>query len=182
MNRSQLEHIIRAAGAIAEDDEIVVIGSQSVLGAFPAAPSLLLVSIEADVYPRNYPDRWNLIDGSIGEGSMFHETFGYYAQGVGPETAMLPEGWQERLVAVRGPATRGVTGWCLDVRDLLVSKAFAGRPKDSRFVSVAFEAGLASVDECTALATRVDATPDAIVRAQTALRTALRTAGGRGED
>ena len=27
------------------------------------------------------------IDGAIGEGSQFHQTYGYYAQGVGPETA-----------------------------------------------------------------------------------------------
>jgi hypothetical protein len=28
------------------------------------------------------PFRNSLIDGAIGEGSMFHETFGYYAHGV----------------------------------------------------------------------------------------------------
>lgn len=32
MKRSELEHIIRAAGSIANDSEIVVIGSQSILG------------------------------------------------------------------------------------------------------------------------------------------------------
>jgi hypothetical protein len=36
MKRSELEHLIRAAGAIADDREIVVIGSQSVLGQFRA--------------------------------------------------------------------------------------------------------------------------------------------------
>ncbi len=34
----------------------------------------------------------DLIDGSIGELSPFHETFGYYAHGLGPETAALPAG------------------------------------------------------------------------------------------
>lgn len=82
MTRSELEHIIRAAGAIAKDDEIVVIGSQSVLGQFPKAPVALLASMEADVYPRNHPERADLIDGSIGEDSRFHETYGYYARGV----------------------------------------------------------------------------------------------------
>ena len=37
MKRSELEHIIRAAGAIANDREVIVIGSQSVLGQFPDA-------------------------------------------------------------------------------------------------------------------------------------------------
>jgi hypothetical protein len=32
MTRAQLEHIIRAAATIADDDEIVALGSQAVLG------------------------------------------------------------------------------------------------------------------------------------------------------
>ncbi|MDA8348362.1 MAG: hypothetical protein M0038_06110, partial [Pseudomonadota bacterium] len=83
MKRSELEHIIRAAGAIANDREVIVIGSQSVLGQFPDAPTALLVSAEADVFPKNHPELADLIDGSIGEGSSFHELYGYYAQGVG---------------------------------------------------------------------------------------------------
>jgi len=82
MKRSELEHIVRAAGAIANDREIVVVGSQSILGQFPNAPVALLASMEADVYPRSAPERSDLIDGSIGEGSLFHECFGYYAEGV----------------------------------------------------------------------------------------------------
>ena len=156
MNRAQLEHVIRAAGSIAEDDELIIIGSQSILGAFPNAPAALLVSMEADVYPRNYPERWDLIDGSIGEESPFHQSFGYYAQGVGPETATLAAGWEDRLVEVSGPRTRGVTGWCLDIHDLLVSKAFAGRPKDIAFIATAIKAGLANIETCLALAATVD--------------------------
>ena len=39
MNRSQLEHAIRAAGTIADIDDLVVINSQSILGEFPDAPA-----------------------------------------------------------------------------------------------------------------------------------------------
>jgi len=35
MRRSELEHLIRAAGRIAGERELVVIGSQAVLGQFP---------------------------------------------------------------------------------------------------------------------------------------------------
>lgn len=94
MRRRDLEHVIRAAADIADDDEIVVIGSQALLGQYPDAPAELCVSTEADVYPRNRPERADLIDGSIGEGSPFHSTYGYYAQGVGVETATLPADWQ----------------------------------------------------------------------------------------
>ncbi len=135
MTRSELEHIIRAAGAIAGDDEIVVIGSQSVLGQFPQAPVALLASMEADVYPRNYPERADLVDGSIGEGSRFHETYGYYAQGVSADTAILPRGWEQRLVRISNAATRQVTGLCLEVNDLALSKYAAGREKDLEFTA-----------------------------------------------
>lgn len=144
MTREQLEHIIRAAAAISGDDEIVVIGSQSVLAQFPHAPPELLVSVEADVFPRNQPEQADLIDGSIGELSPFHTTFGYYAQGVAPETAIAPAGWQDRLIPLRGAGTRGATGWCLEVHDLLLSKYVAGREKDIEFTAVAVRHGLVS--------------------------------------
>lgn len=133
MKRSELEHVIRAACQIADDDELVIIGSQSILGAYPNAPDTMLVSNEADVYPKNYPDRADLVDGTIGEGSPFHDTFGYYAQGVAEDTAILPTGWRDRLVAVKNENTRGCTGWCLEPHDLVVAKYLAGREKDLRF-------------------------------------------------
>lgn len=137
MKRVELEHLIRAASQIADDDELIVIGSQCVLGQFPGAPPELLRSVEADLYPKNHPERWELIDGSIGELSPFHETFGYYAQGVEPGTAILPEGWETRLVPIRNANTRGATGWCLEIHDLLVSKYVAGREKDLGFTRAA---------------------------------------------
>lgn len=133
MTRSELEHLIRAAGSIADDSEIVIIGSQSVLGQFPDAPASLLASAEADVFPLHKPERADLIDGSIGEGSPFHELYGYYAQGVGEKTATLPAGWRDRLIRVSNPNTRGVTGLCLEVHDLAISKYVAGREKDLAF-------------------------------------------------
>ena len=97
MKRSEFEHILRAAGAISGASDLVVIGSQAILGWPTPPPPELLVSIEVDVYPRDHPELADLIDGSIGEASPFHETFGYYAHGVGPETAILASVWQERL-------------------------------------------------------------------------------------
>ena len=100
MDRAQLEHLVRAAAAITGEDELVVVGSQAILGERPDAPPGLRSSMGADMDPRRRPDLWTLIDGSIGELSPFHTTFGYYAQGAGPETAILAMGWEERLVAV----------------------------------------------------------------------------------
>jgi hypothetical protein len=142
MKRAELEHIIRAAANIADDDEIIVIGSQSILAQFPDAPAELLISNEADVYPKNRPERSDLIDGSIGELSPFHRTFGYYAQGVEQGTAPLPAGWEARLVPIRNTATRGATGWCLEVHDLVLSKYVAAREKDLLFNRTAAAHGL----------------------------------------
>ena len=134
MQRSELEHIIRASGDIAQDDEIVIIGSQSILGQFPDAPIRLLASMEADVYPKHIPELADKVDGAIGEGSSFHELNGYYAQGVGPETAVLPSGWIERVVVVKNENTNGIAGLCLEVHDLAISKLVAGRTKDLEFI------------------------------------------------
>jgi hypothetical protein len=142
VRRADLEHLIRAAADIADDEEVVVIGSQAVLGTHPTASGALAASMEADLYPKNRPERAELIDGTIGEGSPFHATFGYYAQGVAPTTATLPRGWEARLVPVRNANTRGATGWCLDVHDLVISKYVANRPKDHLFIVAAARAGL----------------------------------------
>lgn len=133
MRRSDLEHLIRAAGRITGERELVIIGSQSVLGQFPNAPVALLMSMEADLYPRAHPELADKVDGAIGEGSAFHQTHGYYAQGVGPDTATLPRGWQRRLVRVDNANTNGYAGLCLEVHDLAISKYVAGREKDREF-------------------------------------------------
>ena len=101
-----MEHIIRAAGSIADSAELIVIGSQALLATFPDPPSELTGSVEADVYPADAPEKADIIDGSIGEKSPFHETFGYYAHGVGPETAVLPRNWRTRLVRLQNENTR----------------------------------------------------------------------------
>lgn len=135
MTRAQLEHIIRAAGAIADTQDVVVIGSQAVLAEFPDAPAELLVSVEADVFPRQQPARSDLIDGSIGEGSPFQREFGYFAHGVDETTAVLPEGWRDRLVLIANENTRYVRGWCLEVHDLAIAKYVARREKDLDFTA-----------------------------------------------
>lgn len=142
MKRADLEHIIRAAGNIADAPRLVIIGSQAILGSFPDAPTELTASAEADTYPLDAPEKADLIDGSIGEKSPFHETFGYYAHGVGPDTAMLPANWQRRLVPVQNENTRGVLGLCLSPVDLAISKLAAGREKDLSFVTAMLRHGL----------------------------------------
>ena len=156
MKRDAFDHAVRAAGAVLDESEILVIGSQALHASVPEPlPPEAERSIEADLAPFDDPDskKADLIDGSIGEASMFHESFGYYAQGVSATTAVVPTGWRDRLVRYESPATNGVVAWCLEVHDLWLSKAAALRPKDIDFCSALVQRGI--VDPET-LRTRLD--------------------------
>lgn len=151
VRRSDLEHAIRAATEIIAADEIIVIGSQAILGSFTEdeLPAEATMSIEVDMAPLHDDDAGSLatqLDGVLGEWSMFHETHGFYVQGVGMETAVLPAGWEQRLVRVSGPNTNGRTGLCLDPHDLCVAKLAAAREKDRRFVGALLDASIVRLD------------------------------------
>jgi hypothetical protein len=136
MTREQLEHAIRAAGAICDDRELYIVGSQAILGSCRDAHPDLVRSMEVDIAPKNHPELESLIEGSIGELSPFHKTFGFHVDGVDMEGIVLPARWQERVVVVDNTNTNGFRGLCLDPADLAVSKLAAGRPKDFDFVRV----------------------------------------------
>jgi hypothetical protein len=131
MNREELEHIIRASADVTDQYEFI--GSQSILGPVPNPPEVFTMSAEADIYPLQAPELAEKIEGAIGEGSQFHQTFGYYAQGVGPDTAVLSRGWMSRVHRVQSAATNHRVGYCLDLPDLFMSKAVAGGEKDREF-------------------------------------------------
>ena len=141
MTREELEHIIRASGDVTDQYEFVIVGSQSILGPVPNPEDVFTMSAEADIYPLQAPELAEKIEGALGEGSQFHETYGYYAQGVGPETAVLPTGWMNRVHRVQNAGTNDRVGYCLDVIDLFMSKAVAGRDKDRDFCMALLEHG-----------------------------------------
>jgi hypothetical protein len=146
MRREDLEHVIAAAAEVSGEREIVVVGSQAILGSVPDPPRSMLFSIEADVYPLNAPNKADEIDGSLGDGSPFHDMYGYYAHGVGPKTAVAPAGWEKRLVRMEIPARVGQAGdvvaLCLEVHDLVLAKCVAGRSRDWEFARDALSAGI----------------------------------------
>jgi hypothetical protein len=151
MRRDEFEHVIAAAANVVNEDEFVVIGSQAILGPYPDAPQSLLRSIEADIYPAQNPTKAEAIDGALGDGSPFHRSYGYYAHGVGPETAKAPAGWETRLVRVEVPprvgSVRAPVALCLEPHDLVLAKCAAGRDRDWHFARDAVRAGLVAPDE-----------------------------------
>ena len=142
MKRTDLEHIIRAAAEITDQYEIVVVGSQSILGTVENPPAVCMMSAEADIFPLHAEHLSDQIDGAIGEGSAFHETYGYYAQGVDSTTSKLPAGWKDRLVRVQSRLTNGRVGYCLDPTDLFLAKCAANRQKDRVFNAALLEHGI----------------------------------------
>ncbi|HEY8758143.1 MAG TPA: DUF6036 family nucleotidyltransferase [Candidatus Limnocylindria bacterium] len=146
MTREQLEHILRAASQIIAERDLLIIGSQSVLGSWDEEqlPIEALRSIEVDVSALDGDEqKSDRIDGALGEGSRFHETFGIYAQGVSLRTAVLPHGWwRERLIVFDTERTRPGRGLCLEPHDCAISKMVAGRPKDYAFATALLNAGL----------------------------------------
>ncbi len=136
MTREQLEHAIRAVCDVAEDTEIWIFGSQAILGTYPDAPESLRRSVECDVEPRNRPERIDVVDGVLGELSLFHRTHGFYVHGVPVETAKLPDGWRDRTVKIQNRNTQGYAGYCVGAHDLAASKLAAFRERDRSFVRI----------------------------------------------
>lgn len=148
MKREHFDHVLRAAAAIVED-ELIIVGSQAILAQYPSPPAEMVVSEELDIYPRSDPSRSIEIDAALGQGSLFEETFGYRAHGVGPETAVLPAGWEERLVRVEVETARGTpaVAWAVEAHDLVLSKLAAGREEDYTFSVAAIKSGIVDQDE-----------------------------------
>lgn len=158
MNRAQFEHAIRAAAVVVGEREVIVIGSPAIHAWIEEEiPDAATRSVEADIALREDVDgsKADLIDGSIGEASLFQETFGFDAHGVSVTTALLPRGWEQRLVRFVTPATSGVVAWCLSPEDLWVSKALAGRPKDFELCRALLHTGVVQRDT---MSVRIDET------------------------
>ncbi|MDI2033341.1 DUF6036 family nucleotidyltransferase [Paenarthrobacter nitroguajacolicus] len=171
MRREELEHAIRAATEIIHNDRVIVIGSQSILGTYTEdqLPLAATMSDEVDIAPLSDDDAGTLadsIDAAIGEWSPFHAEFGFYVQGVGRRTAVLPKDWEYRLVSVRNENTKNSTGLCLDPYDLCAAKLIAARTKDHAFVLALVESKL--IDPIV-LAERIKLIDPAETRRKTAL-------------
>jgi hypothetical protein len=159
MRRDQLEHAVRAARQIIGQPAVVVVGSQAILGSFPEEdlPPEATMSMEIDLLPLTEDGEEttrlaDLIEGVAGEWSPFEEQHGFSIDGVDWETAVLPDGWRDRLVKVQNTNTAAPAGtpqyigWCLDKEDLCIAKLCAFREKDRNFVAALLDAGLVDAE------------------------------------
>lgn len=172
MNRKEFDHALRAAASVLGESELMVIGSQAIHGSLRGPlPEEAERSIEVDIVAFDDPDsaKADLIDGTIGEASVFHETFGFYAEGVSEGTATLPDGWMDRLVRYESPMIPGVVVWCLEPHDLWLSKAVAHRPKDIEYCTALVRDGFVDVDVLAARAEAIPGLDDAATETVTEL-------------
>lgn len=147
MKRGELEDAIRHATRITEQREVLVIGSQAILGSYDETqlPERATLSVEVDIAPIADDEKYTLatlIDVNLGEWSQFHEDNGFYVQGVNVTTAVLPNGWEARTVQVAPDGPEGPLARCLDPHDLCAAKLVRGDEKDRDFVGALVEAGL----------------------------------------
>jgi hypothetical protein len=139
-----LERAVRAIATEFDTDKVIIIGSQAVLVSWPDAPTDMRSSPEIDAYPGNakfwekiYPDMEasEHINGLFGYGSQFHQTHGFYIDGVDENTARLPPDWEQRAwirqLNVGGKTIRVVAP---SPEDLIASKLARLDPKDKEFV------------------------------------------------
>lgn len=170
MRREQLEHAIRTACQIIGRSEVIVVGSQSILGTFreDELPAEATMSIEIDILPiadgnDEIKRLADLIEGAAGELSPFEELHGFSIDGADLETSALPAGWRDRLVKVQNANTAAptgepqFTGWCLDKEDVCVAKLCAFREKDQNFVAALISAGLV---DAAVIASRLPTVPE----------------------
>jgi hypothetical protein len=150
-----LERTVRAIAAEFKSDTVFIIGSQAILAGWPEAPPTMTGSPEIDAFPANakiweveekakhpgeHPEASEHINALFGEGSRFHETHGFYIDGVDEDTATLPVDWRTRAIALRiAVGDRLVTAIAPCPEDIVVSKLTRLDEKDKKFI-LAFHA------------------------------------------
>lgn len=131
MTLAALQHLVRAATALAVDRSFLVLGSASLLTSFPELgdPSSPLASTyDADLCPEPFDElTGQMLDEALGENRAYFRRHGYHAEVLKASILeTLPDGWRSSLIDVPDcPETKA-----LHPNDLAAVKLLAGRPKD----------------------------------------------------
>ena len=177
LRRANIDHILRAAAALSGHQRFVMVGTGAVIATARHIPAAMMLTREIDIYADGSADPEaisDLIDASIGHDLLFDRTFGYYGDGVGPRTAIMPEDWRRRAIEYRTPAGEA-TALCPSAEDVAIAKLCAWREKDQSWLREALRARIAAPDQIESLLTR-EMPPEA--PATDELRRRLRAVGG----
>jgi hypothetical protein len=135
MTLAALQHLVRAAHALAGDRSFLVLGSASLLASFPElgdASSPLASTYDADLCPEPFDELTGLmLDEALGENRAYFRRHGYHADVLRDSILeTLPRGWRGRLVSVPDCTC----ALALDPTDLVAVKLLVARPKDLALV------------------------------------------------
>ena len=157
MNAEQFFHVCRSSAAIADASEVTVFGAAAVVPWIAELRERVEYwpSMELDVDPGG-DDRAELVEGSIGEGSLFEETFAVHAHGVTLDAFIAPRDWIDRARVWREPLT-GIRVRVPHPVDLAAAKLVRGEERDWAFARYCrdhlgvsrydLEASLAAIEE-----------------------------------
>ena len=146
MNLADIARILSLARDQIKHADYVIVGSLSIVGLLQDGqriPERMLMSNDIDFYPTNDPDRGFDLTQTLGEGSLFERENGFYLDPVSPKLPTLPDGWDQRLVAV--DLDNGIVIRCLDPHDAAISKYARGEPRDIEWIRAGLSAGIISM-------------------------------------
>ena len=143
MTLDALQHLLRSARALAEDRDLLVMGSASLLVPFPElgdGSSPLAATYDADLLPDPFDElTGTMLEEALGEDRAYFRRHGYHADVLRDSILdTLPVGWRERSLTVPGcPYARSI-----EPADLAAVKLWVGRPKDLDLVARLANEGL----------------------------------------
>lgn len=141
MRRVVLEALLHELSRIANEHDLVMVGSQAVHAITDDAPVEVVMSRECDFLLDESDPLTAAIDQSLGPESPRAAETSVWVDTVSSTFPFLPAGWEQRVVSLAGfPHVR-----CLEIHDLVLSKLAAGRLKDYELIAVLLDRALADV-------------------------------------
>lgn len=158
MKIEALHHVVRAASGVTGCKQFLILGSQAILGLCldKGYDFSFHESMELDIAP--IPENevaTDLISGTIGELSPFHQTFGYYADGCDLGTGIFPNGWEQRTI--QHIFEDDIHVFFPSAEDLALSKYCAGRGKDAAFIKKLWDEDLLDANVMETLLSKLPA-------------------------
>lgn len=176
---------VRAVCELCNTDTVVIIGSQAALFRWRDAPERIRYTLEIDVYPQNI-EAWlstpelrdceasEVIAANLGEGSLFHETHGYYVDGVDEDTAVMADCWRIRAdTRQHEQAGKIYKAIVPSLNDIAVAKLVRGDPKDREFFKDCLAAGKVDPHEMLRLIDLLKVETDTAYTMRTIVRSAI---------
>ena len=154
MTLKKFNHILRAVNAITNEKTFVVIGSAAIIARARRIPPAMLQTNEVDLYAPNAEDPEkisDLIQGTLGFESPFHQTFDYAADGVSSNTAVMPRDWNDRAMKYQSAECPNVVAIIPDPNDIAIAKMAAWREKDRDWLILGANSGIISTTKMASL-------------------------------